>query len=257
MKESIGSVEIFQGDVIKILPTLPDADFDALITDPPYSSGGKYRSDRQVKTSAKYIGGKGGAFKDFYGDNRDQRSYLTWSILWLLEAWRVLKPGALICIFTDWRQYPVMSDAIQAAGFVWRGSVVWDKTQGVRPNKGRFRQQAEFVLWGSKGPMLAPGKNSPVLPGVFSCMPQKGPRYHQVHKPENLMRDLIRIVPPKARILDPFMGSGTTLVESMRAGQAATGIELSRHYFDVAKSRLNAEFTSAEIESSLKQASKL
>ena len=135
----------------------------------------------------------------------------------------------------------MVSDAIQVAGFIWRGTVVWDKTQGVRPYKGRFRHQAEYVLWGSKGPLPKPAKDAPVVPGVLQCSPQRGERLHQVHKPEEVMKQLIRIVPPGGNILDPFAGSGTTLIEAARAGHQATGIELSEHYHQVAADRIKKE----------------
>ena len=84
------------------------------------------------------------------GDGRDQRSFLTWSILWLTEVWRVAKNGAPILIFTDWRQLPTVTDAVQAAGWCWRGIVCWNKRSS-RPQIGRFRQQCEFVIFASKG----------------------------------------------------------------------------------------------------------
>ena len=54
------------------------------------------------------------------------------------------------------------TDALQWAGWIWRGTAVWDKGNS-RPQKGRFRQQAEYIVWGSNGPMPI---NRPV-----SCLP--------------------------------------------------------------------------------------
>ena len=50
-----------------------------------------------------------------------------WATLWLSECWRLAKPGAPALVFSDWRQLPAMTDAVQAAGFEWRGIVVWHK----------------------------------------------------------------------------------------------------------------------------------
>ena len=61
--------------------------------------------------------------------------------LWLSECLRVAKAGAPICVFTDWRQLPTTTDVLQAGGFVWRGLVVWDKTEACRPAMGRFAAQ--------------------------------------------------------------------------------------------------------------------
>lgn len=52
--------------------------------------------------------------------------------------------------FIDWRNLPAMTDAIQMAGWVWRGVIVWDK--GVSRNiPGRFRNDCEYIVWGTNG----------------------------------------------------------------------------------------------------------
>ena len=55
-------------------------------------------------------------------------------------------------MFIDWRQLPAATDALQWAGWIWQGTAVWDKGNS-RPQKGRFRQQAEYIVWGSNGDM--------------------------------------------------------------------------------------------------------
>src|SRR4051794_29809854 len=94
------------GDCLEVLRTLPDASVDAIVTDPPYSSGGQFRGDRMGSTIDKYVGSDQKAFSrpEFAGDNRDQRAYGYWSALWLSECLRIAKPGAVIALFTDWRQ---------------------------------------------------------------------------------------------------------------------------------------------------------
>jgi site-specific DNA-methyltransferase (adenine-specific) len=227
--------ELIHGDALAVLPTLPAASFDALITDPPYASGGVHAASRQQAPSAKYI--RSGLHDDFVGDERDQRSHLAWMRLWLAECSRVLKDGAPVLLFTDWRQLPLTTDALQCAGFTWRGVAVWDKTEGVRPQLGRFRNQAEYVVWGSKGNMPL-GRRAPVLPGVIRESVRKADKHHMTGKPTDLMRQLVRICETGGRILDPFAGSGTTLVAADLEGYGWTGIEMTGHYHDVARSRL-------------------
>lgn len=121
---------LHRGDMWRWMLDAPDASADALITDPPYSSGGQFRGDRTGSTDAKYTRMEfQGRRPDFAGDNRDQRSYLAWMAMWLWEAKRVLVPGAPVVLFTDWRQLPATTDALQAGGMVWRGVAVWDKTE--------------------------------------------------------------------------------------------------------------------------------
>lgn len=76
----------------------------------------------------------------------------------------MLKDGAPVLLFTDWRKLPLTTNALQIAGFTWRGITV-GKTEGVRPQLGRFRNQAEYIVWGSKGDMSLV-RRAPVLPGV-------------------------------------------------------------------------------------------
>src|SRR5258706_14216305 len=114
---------LHQGDALAFLRTLPDESVDAVITDPPYSSGGQFRGDRLASTSEKYVPNRVKTVRlDFSGDNRDQRGYLAWSTLWLTECLRLAKPGAPICGFTGWRQLPTTTDAGQAGGWVGGGN---------------------------------------------------------------------------------------------------------------------------------------
>src|SRR5204862_6462782 len=112
------AVEVFLAG----LQPLPDGCVDALIKNPPYSSGGMYRSDRRKEPSEKYVkNGTQVVRPEFAGDNRDQRSFGYWCSLWLGECQRIAKPGAPICVFADWRQLSVVTDVIQAGGWVLRG----------------------------------------------------------------------------------------------------------------------------------------
>ena len=142
--EQIEIDRIYQGDCLALLPGIPDLSMDMVLTDPPYSSGGLVSSSRARPTGEKYIvTGTKMVRPDFLGDNRDQRSFLIWCTLWMAQCYRVLKDGGLILCFSDWRQLPTITDAIQVAGFIWRGVFVWDKTEAARPDKGRFRHQCE------------------------------------------------------------------------------------------------------------------
>lgn len=231
---------LYLGDSLKILTGMGSGEFDALITDPPYSSGGLHIGARQQAPSDKY---QQSEYKhlhgEFLGDHRDQRSHTLWMTLWLAECFRLLKDGAPVCLFTDWRQLPITTDAMQAAGFTWRGVAVWDKTEGVRPQLGRFRAQAEYIVWGSKGAMPL-GRKAPVLPGVIRQPVKKADKHHMTGKPTELMRQVVRICEAGGRVLDPFAGSGTTLVAAELEGYRWTGCELTEHYHQVAADRLKS-----------------
>ena len=120
---------VVRGESLRLLRAMPDACVDAVVTDSPYSSGGMTRGDRMASASDKYeqstlINNRA----DFAGDNRDQRAFGYWTALWCSELLRIARPGSPIALFTDWRQLPTTTDALQAGGWVWRGIVPWDKT---------------------------------------------------------------------------------------------------------------------------------
>lgn len=239
-------VTLYHGEALAVLSALPSLSVDAIVADPPYSSGGMFRGDRQAKTSAKYGGftkttdgwSATSAGTDFTGDSRDQRSYGYWSALWMSEALRVARPGSVIEVFADWRQVPTTSDAMQAGGWVWRGVMVWDKGIG-RPMKGRPRNTVEFVLWGSHGPM-EPDRNPVYLDSVYQVAPPRD-RDHLTQKPVDLLSSLLRLTAPDAVVLDPFAGSGTSLVAAKATGRKAIGIEIDERHCEVAARRLTQD----------------
>jgi site-specific DNA-methyltransferase (adenine-specific) len=229
---------LYKGDALHVLRGVPTASVDAVITDPPYSSGGMVRGDRMARAKTKYVStssASGNALEDFTGDNRDQRGYGYWSALWLGEALRVVRPGGTCVLFTDWRQLPVVTDALQAGGWIWRGIVPWAKAS-YRPQVGRFAAQCEYAVWGSAGAMR-PGDDAECLPGFFMASPPRE-REHITQKPLDVMRQLVRICPRGGTVLDPFMGAGTTGVAALNEGRSFVGIELSDHYFAVAEQRV-------------------
>lgn len=229
---------LHQADALDLVRGLPPASIDMLLTDPPYSSGGLHTGQRTSSTSKKYLNASSqGIYEDFANDNMDQRSWSFWCHSWLAAAYRALKPGGLVVCFIDWRQLPALTDVVQAAGFTWRGLAVWDKTPGrTRPRKGGMAQQAEFIVWASKGDL---GSAPVYLPGVFPVRLTL-PKQHLTEKPIEIARELVRLVSPGGVVCDPFAGAGTFLVAAQEAGLQWIGSELNPHYHQVAAGRLAA-----------------
>lgn len=239
MKRANMVPEVIHGDALEVLRGMDDDSVDAVVTDPPYSSGGQFRGDRQKAVEKKYGIEGGDNFIPFSGDARDARSYFLWCTLWLAEAFRVVRAGGVISVFTDWRQLPAVSDALQVADFTWRGVAVWDKVVS-RPQKGRYKQQAEFVCWGSKGAMPS-DRGVPPLPGLWSFSPRSSEKLHMTGKPVGVMREIVKIAPPNGIILDPFAGSGTTGIAAMREGFRSVLIEREPEYVDIIHERIRLE----------------
>lgn len=240
------------GDSMRILREMAEhgARVDALVTDPPYSSGGQFRGDRNKSTGTKYR--KSGSkselvLEDFEGDNRDQRSFLAWASLWLWDAKMVVRSGGIAFVFSDWRQVPITSDALQTGGWIWRGLFSWDKLGGERPaGHGRFSARCEFGLWGSNGSLryipksvdaAEAGFMGKQLAGTYGASPPKN-RFHVTQKPVELLRYIAGVVPEKGVILDPFAGSASTGAGALMAGRRFVGIELDERAFEKSAERL-------------------
>lgn len=230
---------VYQGNCLTVLPSLPSASVDAVITDPPYSSGAANLSGKQQPTHKKYQHTSVvKSYPEFIGDAKDQRSFTRWSAEWLSECWRIAKKGAPLVVFTDWRQLPALTDAVQMADWHWRGVVVWHKPTG-RPMLGEFRRDCEFAIYATKG-KRAPG-NSKCLPGMYSHTVKANEKFHVTGKPVALMRDLLEIVPQDGLVLDPFLGSGSTAVACVETGRAFVGIEMSEEYCEITRERVALE----------------
>jgi site-specific DNA-methyltransferase (adenine-specific) len=244
------SVTLYHGEALDVLRSLPDASVDVVMTDPPYSSGGMFRSDRQIDPADKYRGWSQNAdgssrpptaeYGSFGGDSRDQRSFMGWVGAWSFQALRATRAGGSLFCFTDWRQLPVASDAIQHGGWIWRGINVWDKGVG-RPMRGRFRNHLEYVLWGTNGSLT--GNNSgDVYPSALIPVPtvNAAEREHVTQKPAELLQALLAVIGAgRLVVLDPFMGSGSTLVAARALGHRCIGVEVDERYCEIAARRLD------------------
>lgn len=146
-------VALYCGDCLCEMEAIQDGVADMVLTDPPYSSGGLFAGDRKASTRTKYTDSdaQGAArFQNFSGDNMDQRSFTEFMRRVFMAAKMKSKPGAVLAVFIDWRNLPAITDAIQSAGWVWRGLVVWDKGTA-RNIPGRFRSDCEYIVWGTNG----------------------------------------------------------------------------------------------------------
>ena len=136
-------IRILHGDCMRLLREMKSDSVDAVLTDPTYSSGGMTLATKQQDPAQKYQQtGTRKKYPAMLGDNKDQRSFTVWATLWLSECWRIARDGAPLMVFTDWRQLPSVTDAIQGAGWLWLGIVPWNK-RSCRPSRGRLKHQYE------------------------------------------------------------------------------------------------------------------
>lgn len=236
---------IYHGDAVDVLAYLASVGtlVDVVLTDPPYSSGGMMRSDRNQTTTLKYrMTDTQKKDPDFTGDNRDQRSFEKWASYWAGDALKVTRPGGAIACFIDWRNLPSLIDAVQIGGWVYRGIVPWDKTEGMRPVQAWFRSQVEYVVLGSNGPIeRGPGAPGICQPGFLRHRVVGANKLHITEKPVSLCSDILQTRSDWNVVLDPFMGAGSTLRAAKDLNRKAIGIEINEAYCEVAAQRLSQE----------------
>lgn len=132
-------------------------------------------------------------------------------------------------IFGSWKKAPPVTP---------KGVLVWDKgpASGMGDLSFPWKMSHEFIF--VVGNDFEGSRDEGVLKGHRVVTWESKGRSHPTEKPVSLMAELIRKC-PEGVILDPFMGSGSTLVAAQRLGRKAIGIECERKYCDVAADRLS------------------
>lgn len=225
------------GEALTVLPLVADNSIDAVITDPPYCSGG---FTEQARRAAKGQGLRSENIRRegwFINDNMG-----TAGIAWLLrqvavEAYRMLKPGGSFLVFCDWRMIVNLAPAMESSGLRWQNLIVWNKGA---PGLGvGFRPEAEYILHFVKGVGRFYAKDvGNVLD--YSRVPT-GQREHQTEKPVELFADLVRVASPLGGVvLDPFAGSFASGEAALTRGRQYIGLDWARAYVVSGGNRLQA-----------------
>jgi len=225
-------VALYHADCLEVMADMPDGSVDAVLTDPPYSSGGRRENSRSIRKSMLR------EYDDdewIRGDAMSTNGF-TWLLRMCGMQWRrVLVPGGHALSFIDWRMAPVLSAALEAADLRQHPMLVWDKK---RIGMGAvFRNQHEFIVHMTAGNPRDPQRRD--VGNVLGFAPIKGGD-HPTEKPEPLLRTLLSVVtPPRGVVLDPFAGSGSTLAAAKSLGMRAVGIESDERWCEVVARKLD------------------
>jgi len=213
----IGNARLIHGDCREVLPLLPKC--DVVVTDPPY--GITYQSNAGV----------GAGTTPITNDGTRVSLRLYRSVIPLLQ-------GAPTLWCTRWDAWPDVWELF-AASMKVNGLLVWDKGQ---PGMGDLNHWGpSYELIASCGPVRLRGsRDCSVL--RYNTVPS-GKRNHPTEKPTALFEYLIQKTTDRGmRVLDPFMGSGTSGVAAATTGRAFVGIEVDAKYFETACRRVEAAY---------------
>lgn len=238
------SVRVLTGDCLEQMRQLESNSVDAVVTDPPYSSGTRREGAKGIRKSMN----RGVEDAAWFGCD----SLTTNGFIWLMRTcaveWqRLLRPGGHVLAFIDWRMMPALAGAIESADLRHAGLLVWDKTYFGMGSC--FRNQHELILHFTKGVGSPPRRRD--LGNVLSFKPVRN-GYHPTEKPVDLMRALVSVIAgPGQTVLDPFCGSGATLKAAAIEGCNAIGIERDPAYAAIAASASGQPAPAGRIASAL------
>jgi site-specific DNA-methyltransferase (adenine-specific) len=233
------AVTLYHGKCEDILPTLSPV--ASVITDPPYSQH-THKSVRSAKMLANDRGGKYGADTrravdlGFEHLTDDLREFCAEQFARLASRW--------VLVFSDVESDHLWRDSLTGAGLDYVRTGAWIKIgstpqfSGDRPATGfeaitiahptgrkRWNGGGKHAVW-SVPIVLDRGRN--------------GARLHTTQKPYPLMQALVDLFSDEGEtVLDPFAGSGTTLLAAKQLGRKSIGIEQSEAYCEVIAKRLN------------------
>lgn len=202
---------VLHGDCIDLMRGMTTHSIDFILTDPPYITRYKTRDGRTIANDA---------------DDR-------WLKPAFAEMYRVLKPHAYAISFYGWSKTDRFFAAWHEAGFRIGGHIVFRK---------RYTSKTALLKYGHEQAYLLV-KNRPSRPErpIRDVLDWNytGNKLHPTQKPVSVLRPLIEtFTRPSDTVLDPFCGSGSTLVAAQHLGRRYVGIELDAVHHATARGRL-------------------
>ncbi|PCE23618.1 site-specific DNA-methyltransferase [Paraburkholderia acidicola] len=244
-------IELWNRDFLTEVANLPDASIDLILADPPYGLGKDYGND---------------------SDMRSGEDFIAWTRGWLELAIPKLKPTGSLYVFCTWQYAPEIFSFLKTR-LTMVNEIIWDRRvpsmggttrrfTSVHDNIGFFAVSKDYyfdldpiripydaatkkarsrkLFEGSK--WLELGYNPKDVWSVSRLHRQHAERVdHPTQKPlEIVERMVLASCPPGGRVLDPFMGSGTTAVACARQQREFVGYEINASYCAIARERVSA-----------------
>lgn len=236
------AVTIYHGDCLSVLRDMQPDSIDLLWTDPPYGHGNHNGDLQSARVGVK------GARKERPEPiaNDDQENMRRVVDGMLQEAARVLKSDCCCCCCCAGGgprpTFAWLAQRLDADGMTFFHSVIWDKTARGPGMGWRFRRDHEMIMVAHrKGGRLAWNDKASAASNILRFQPPIQ-RIHPNEKPIELAAHFILLTTEAgALVVDPFMGSGTTLRAAKNLDRTAIGIEIDERYCEIAAKRMAQE----------------
>ena len=261
----IGGLEtqrIYQGNFLELVPQLPDQSVDLIIADPPYNAS----KGNALSMQSRALPGSGGAWNKIaeVWDEMTLQDYLNFTLSWLSEARRVLKPTGSMWVHGTYHSAGITNVTMQMLDIEIINEIVWYKRNSF-PNLAGRRLTAshETILWAHRGgnrayrfnyahsksgnfsddALKAPGKQMRTVWDLPNNKPRNELAHgrHPAQKPVRLVRRCIQLSAAPGNVcVVPFAGSGSECVAAKEEGLHFIGFETDASYVDIALARLSA-----------------
>lgn len=196
--------QLHLGDCINVMQTIADNSIDLIVTDPPYLVNYTDRTGRKIANDV----------------NDD------WLQPAFTEMHRILRNNSFAISFYGWGSVDKFMAAWKEAGFHTIGHFVFAKHYASRKGYTEARHECAYLL--AKGNPQRPAKS---LPDVMPWGKYTGNRLHPTQKPLEILRPLIKTYSNIGDVvLDPFAGSGSTILAAEQLGRSWIGIEMDANY---------------------------
>lgn len=250
-------------DCIEGMKALPDNCVDLIIADPPYnlSKSGDWKWDNSVSLAG--MGGNWNITNENW-DNMSLDDYLNFSIAWLSEAKRILKPTGSMWIFGTYHNIGIINIVCQMLNIEIINEVIWYKKNAFPNLSGRrLTASHETMLWVHSGgkkrdyyfdynyskngefpgdELKSPGKQMRTVWDLSNNKNREELKYgkHPTQKPIKILIRMIKLATKSGDVmLTPFAGAGSECVAAKMTGRHYIGFEIEKEYCDISEERLS------------------
>lgn len=225
------------GDVLQVMKSIPDHSIDLVVTSPPYNLKNSTGNGMKDGRGGKWANA---ALQKGYSHHHDalpHDEYVKWQRTCLKQMMRVLTEDGAIFYNHKWRvQNGLLQDRQDIVkGFPVRQIIIWRRKGGINFNRGYFLPTYEVIYLIAKPHFKLAPKASAYGDVWEFTQEMKNP--HPAPFPVAMIERIIASTNAR-RILDPFMGSGTTAVAAKTLGRDFIGIDISPEYCNMADERI-------------------